>query len=237
MVDNPKLAPLVYSAEHQDLVAEFDALPFDKKSGDFWKETHKGKYACVKEAIKEHYLKAQNYTCAYCKQRIVVEHLGIWDAEHIISKDFNPQFMFEPKNLCVSCKDCNTSKSNKAVLKRPSRTRRKLPDNPDDYRFCHPHFHDYEQHIRIVKVAGFYMPLTEYGVALIEVCGLLRFVLEVGDYQAVDESVGQVIVKLGREMLESTSNVEQVYLLTLIKSVAEKGLSSAALEGLERLNL
>ncbi|MBV4487015.1 hypothetical protein HU727_015590 [Pseudomonas sp. SWRI153] len=230
-----KLVPISYASEQQVLVDKFNALPFKSKTGSFWKNTHKGEYASVKEAIKKHYLQAQNYTCPYCKQRIVVEHLGTWDAEHVIAKDENPQFMFESQNLCVSCKDCNGSKSNKEVLSRPSRTRRKFPTDPDEYKFCHPHFHDYEQHIRIVEVAGFYMPLTEKGIALIEICGLLRFVLKCGGYESVDNSVGKLIVQLGNKLMETQSPAEQVYLMTLIGSVVERGLKSAALAGLEGL--
>ncbi|BCX67947.1 HNH endonuclease [Pseudomonas izuensis] len=235
MVANLKLVPVVYTVEQQILVDKFNALPFKSKTGDFWKNTHKGEYADVKEAIKEHYLKSQNYTCPYCKQYIVVGHLGVWDAEHIIAKDENPQFMFEPKNLCVSCKDCNGSKSNKEVLVKPSRTRRKFPEDPDDYKFCHPHFHDYAEHIRIIEVAGFYMPLTEKGIALIEICGLLRFVLKCGGYNMVDNSVGNVVVQLGNKLMEAQTPAEQVYLMTLIGSVVEKGLESAALAGLDAM--
>lgn len=231
-----KLLPVVYSPEQQNLIDQFDALPFDQKTGDFWKNTHKGAYSGVKEAIKQHYLKAQNYTCVYCKQKIVVEHLGVWDAEHIISKDYNPQFMFEPKNLCVSCKDCNISKSNKSVLSNPSKTRRKFPDCAEDYSFCHPHYHEYDKHIRIVEVAGFYMPLTIEGVALIEVCGLLRFVLRFGGYGAVDGNVGQLVIDLGTKLLDAQPGAEQAYLMILIKSVVEKGLVIAASAELEKMN-
>lgn len=236
MVADLKLVPVVYTAEQQVLIDKFNALPFKDKTGEFWKFTHKGEYTDVKEAIKKHYLQAQNYICPYCKQRIVVDHLGTWDAEHIISKDENPQFMFEPKNLCVSCKDCNGSKSNKTVLVRPSRTRRKFPEDPDDYLYCHPHFHDYHQHIRIIEVAGFYMPLTKRGIALIETCGLLRFVLKFGGYELAENNVGKIVIELGSKLMEAKPGAEQVYLMTLIGAVVEKGLKSAALAGLEELN-
>lgn len=230
------IAEMVYNPEHQKLVDAFNSLPFKSKTGDFWKNTHKGLYSGVKEAIKKHYLKAQDYTCPYCRQRIVVDHLAVWDAEHIISKDENPQFMFEPKNLCVSCKDCNKSKAAKTVLVKPSKTLRKLPVDPDAYTYCHPHFHIYSQHIRVVEVAGFYMPLTERGIALIETCGLLRFVLKFGGYELVEQRVGQIVVDLGSKLLEAKNAAEQVYLLVLIKSVVEKGLKSAALAGLEEID-
>ena len=232
-----RLAPVVYTPEQQSLIDQFDALPFDQKVGDFWKNTHKGAYSGVKEAIKQHYLKAQNYTCVYCKQVIVVEHLGVWDAEHIIPKEYNPQFMFEPKNLCVSCKDCNNSKSNKSVLIKPSRTRRKFPDCAEDYSFCHPHYHEYDRHVRVVEVAGFYMPLTAEGVALIEMCGLLRFILRFGGYAAVEEKVARLVVDLGAKLMESQPGAEQVYLMMLIKTVVEKGLDVAASAALEKMEV
>lgn len=232
-VEKFSLSPVVYNAEQQGLVDSFDELPFHVKAGDFWKNTNGGEFAGVKEAIKEHYLKAQNYTCVYCKQQIVVEHLAVWDAEHIMPKDSSPQFMFEPKNLCVSCKDCNTSKSNKSVTSKALEKRRKYSENPDDYIFCHPHFHHYDQHIRIVEIAGFYMPLTERGIALVEICGLLRFVLRYAGYELEDNNVGPLVVKLGSRLMEAESEIEKAYLMMLIKSAIEQGLSAVVSEGLK----
>lgn len=232
LVQDLWLSPVVYTAEQKSLVDRFEQLPFESKAGDFWKNTNGGEFSGVKEAIKEHYLKAQDYTCVYCKQRIVVEHLGVWDAEHIMPKDNSPQFMFEPRNLCISCKDCNISKSNKSVTSKALEKRKRFPDNPDDYLFCHPHFHKYDQHIRIVEVAGFYLPLTERGIALVEICGLLRFVLKYGGYELADNEVGPLVVKLGNKLMEAETEMERMYLKILIKQAVERSLSAAAFEGL-----
>ncbi|KAA9173610.1 hypothetical protein F3K36_15725 [Delftia sp. BR1] len=106
----------VLTAAEQRLVNEFKILPHEKQRG-YWEKTDvDGPLSELKAAIKEFYLKAQNFKCVYCQQRIVVEHHGAWDIEHIIPKDVRPEFMFECANLCVACKDCNGDKWNKNVL-------------------------------------------------------------------------------------------------------------------------
>ena len=94
-----------------------DAFSYSlEKTGNYWDGDEKA-LVSVKKEIKDHYLHVQDYRCAYCRQRMEVKHNGMWDTEHIINKDEYPAFMFEPRNLCVCCKDCNTIKGRKGVLK------------------------------------------------------------------------------------------------------------------------
>lgn len=97
----------------------------------------------------------------------------VWDIEHIMAKDKKVQFMFEPRNLCVACKDCNGAKSSKEVLVNPGRVR--FPIRSRDYKIVHPHFDDYGEHISAVVPEEFYRPLTEKGEFTIITCRLLRF--------------------------------------------------------------
>ena len=53
--------------------------------------------------------------------------------------------MFEPKNLCVSCIDCNLEKKDKKVT--ISKAKKKLPNNSSDYLIVHPHFDTYNDKI------------------------------------------------------------------------------------------
>jgi hypothetical protein len=79
--------------------------------------------------------------------------------------------MFEPRNLAISCKDCNGAKKEKEVRVDPARV--SFPDRSAHYRIPHPHFDTYADHVRWYdKVVH---PLTEKGVALVEICKLHRF--------------------------------------------------------------
>ena len=102
-------------------VNTYNSLPRSEQLASYWDKTHDDELSDLKESIKDHYIKAQDYTCPYCKQRMEVEHKATWDAEHIIPKATHPNFMFAAQNLCVSCKDCNGAKGNKNVLKNPER--------------------------------------------------------------------------------------------------------------------
>lgn len=67
----------------------------------------------------------------------------------------------EPSNLCVSCKDCNSEKGNKNVL--INKGRKTLPTKSTDYCISHPNFDVYKDNIRIIKLCGYYLPLTDKG--------------------------------------------------------------------------
>lgn len=216
------VTPVSYTDSIKDKVDFFNGLPRSQKVGTYWDNTEDGDLADVKKAIKDHYKVAQDYHCPYCRQRMEVDHNGAWDAEHIIPKDSHPQFMFEPLNLCVSCKDCNLIKLNKRVLKNQKRIT--FPNRAGDYVFCHPNFHNYSDHVRVIKVAGFYLPRTEEGKNLIEICGLLRFVLKYSEYDCQDDTVGVAMVELGTALMNSETAVEKIALMAMMKNLVDEGL-------------
>lgn len=219
-----------YSVDSKDYVNSYNSKPKKEKKGNFWDNESDSLLATVKREIKNHYLFAQDYKCAYCRQRIVVEHNGAWDTDHIIHKDDYPQFLFEPENLCVSCKDCNRIKSNKSVLKNKNRVT--YPENADHYIFCHPHFDEYGKHIRIIREAVLYLPITAKGRALIEICGLLRFVLAFAEYECSAEGVGQEIVRLGTDLQNAETDSERFMLMTIMRTMLDESLRKAALKSM-----
>lgn len=216
------IVPISYTGCIKDKVDLFNNLPRSQKIGSYWDNTDDGDLGDVKKAIKDHYKVAQDYYCPYCRQRMEVDHNGAWDAEHIIPKDSHPQFMFEPLNLCVSCKDCNLIKLNKRVLKNQKRIT--FPNRSADYIFCHPNLHNYSDHVRVIRVAGFYLPRTEEGKNLIEICGLLRFVLKYAEYDCQDDTVGVAMVELGTALMNSETAVEKITLLAMMKNLVDEGL-------------
>jgi 5-methylcytosine-specific restriction endonuclease McrA len=235
-MSNPKttvvyLQTVIYAGDEKKKVESYNGKPECEKEGGYWDDKDDRELSKVKKLIKDHYLKAQDYRCCYCKQRIVVAHNGAWDTDHIIPKDTHAAFLFEPRNLCVSCKDCNLIKLNKVVLKNQGRKR--FPASPKDYIFVHPHFHKYTDHICIVQEAALYLPKTPEGIKLIEVCGLLRFVLRFANYNVADDQMGATMVKLGSALQKAKSPIEEVAIMNIIKTLVDEGLRKAALTQIE----
>jgi len=110
--------------------------------------------AATRKYIREHYMKAQNYRCAYCRIDKKEAHGMVWDVEHILPKSLYPAFLFEPNNLSLVCKDCNTAKGDVEVLRKPNKRLKNIPCDQQDYLIVHPHFDTYSDHFEISIVAG-----------------------------------------------------------------------------------
>lgn len=218
--------PIEYNEAQLKKIRQFEIIPDDAKHGSFWGGASDEELNSLKKAIKDHYLKVQEFKCAYCRQQIFVKHNAAWDVDHVVSKDVHPQFMFESLNLCISCKDCNGIKSNKSVLL--NKRRKRFPGSASDYDFVHPHFHVYSDHVRVVKLAALYLPKTALGVKLIEVCGLLRFVLEFAGYDCAGDEIGSLMIALATELQESKSAVERVAVMNIMKMHIDEGLRELA---------
>ncbi|WP_312633983.1 HNH endonuclease [Pseudescherichia sp.] len=212
--------PINYVGDDAETYRNFNALPEEHKNGHVW-DSDDISIVNIKKAIKDHYIVSQDYTCPYCKQRLVVNHNATWDAEHIIPKSSHPKFIFEPLNLCVSCKDCNNEKRDKAVLR--NNRRRTFPVNSEDYKFVHPHFDNYNEHINIVEVAGYYFPLTEKGRKTIEKCGLLRFAYKYTGYGNTSQENKETIRELTNRLMEAGSAAEENMLLSIIADAVQAG--------------
>lgn len=224
---------VVYSEASAQFVKIYEAKQLSSKLGNDWDNEDDPLLIVVKREIKRHYLKAQSYTCAYCRQKIVVEHNGAWDTVHIAPKDIYPGFMFVPENLCLSCKDCNGAKSNKHVL--VNKSRRTFPNKSKDYTICHPHFDVYSEHIRVIGEAVLYLPRTKKGQTLIEMCGLLRFVYGFADYEVVDLNIGAKVVALGTALQNAQSGFEQIAIAQILSTMVDDGLRAAARKQLEKI--
>lgn len=170
------IIPVSYKGENEDLVNNYNNDP--NKSHSSWLDQ---KYEFLKKWIKDHYLKEQNFTCVFCRQKMVTKHKRVWDIEHIIPKSKYPQFLFEPRNLCVCCPDCNISKNDQKVLDREGR--KKFPTSSRAYRIVHPHFDNYEEHIQALDVGKLYLPKTTKGRTTIRIYGLDRFMVDAGRSQ------------------------------------------------------
>lgn len=162
------MKPYSFSVEELKIISELqrNGIPSEK----IWSDES---LTNIKSNLKDHYIKEQNKICAYCRVELHTNHHGVWDAEHIIDKDSSPQWMFEPLNLCVSCKDCNQAKGIKPVTK--SESYKNFPNRKDNYKVVHAHFDKYEDHIKVAVPGVTYRYITPKGRYTIEICGLLRY--------------------------------------------------------------
>ncbi|MBL5860061.1 HNH endonuclease [Serratia fonticola] len=227
--------PVIYSEKLKQKVKLFKSLPRDERVGNYWDNNDDKDLAVLKAHIKNHYLIAQNFTCPYCQQRIVVEHNSAWDTEHIIPKSTHPDFIFEPINLCVSCKDCNNEKRNKNVLKNSKRTT--LPKKREDYIFAHPHLDNYSEHIKVVDSSLYFLPKTEKGRRTIEICGLLRFIYSYTSYGNVKLEIKEGISRYTQALLNTTDPAEEVMYLSFIEELTNRGKELSKLEFQKKFGL
>ena len=224
------ISPVVYESDEKSKIEQFKLLREDEKKG-YWDNTHDGDLSSLKEKIKRHYLGVQNHTCPYCRQRIVVEHLGAWDAEHIIPKDSHPNFMFEAENLCVACKDCNQEKLNKNVL--VNKDRKTFPKLNTDYLISHPHFDNYVNDIKVIGIGCFYLPKNEKGRKTVEICGLLRFLYTLAGSGCGSKEVDDLIGNLYAELRTTDDLQQRHFLLSAIAEIALDGAKQLMQQHLE----
>lgn len=120
--------------------------------------------------------------CTYCKKDISLQSANNCHVEHIIPKSSAPlKFIFEPKNLCVVCSDCNEIKQNKEVedniIKR-KKPYNSYPRSSESFLIVHPHFDNYDDHI--FKCDDIYIDLTPKGSYTMYICKLNRKIHKFG---------------------------------------------------------
>lgn len=127
-----------------------------------------------KTSLKDDLRTAQFGRCCYCR-RMLSDPMAT-DLEHFVEKSVHPWLTFEIHNLALSCGTCN-SKKNEVFLRLSRRLNRRasvatgvpvsllrsptlvaslpplspLPTNSAAYRWVHPHFDMYSDHMEIHK--------------------------------------------------------------------------------------
>lgn len=168
--------PVTLSAESLAKIALVKASPgFNHTS---WSADELESVRCE---IRNHYRKEQRYVCAYCQTRLTVISAEACPVEHIVPKSSYLQFMFEPRNLCVICADCNHYKRKQETLMPPAletKNKHRYPFKPDKYKCYHPHLDNYHEHI--IKAEYIYFGKTSRGDYIITICSLNRYVHQFG---------------------------------------------------------
>ena len=162
------MSPIKYGTVCQALVDAFNASEPTEKNQSYWNDAAINP---VRAEIKDHYIADQNRRCCYCKREFPTDNKAVWDGEHIIAKSLAPHFMFEPRNLAASCKDCNIAKGEDEVRVNPKR--KSFPNQSQHYFIVHPHFDDYDDHVR--WYGDVVRPLSPKGGELVRMCKLWRF--------------------------------------------------------------
>lgn len=166
------LEPIIFSTESEEYIKEYDG-----KNYEVWKGTGK-EITAIRKELRDYYKPLQNYCCSYCRLDNTQGHGLTWDVEHIAPKKEFPQFLFEPRNLSLSCRDCNTHKNKKSVLdKEKGDFSVNYPIDGEFFSIIHPHFDDYSKYILLIKTDGgyIYKPIHPKGHQTYKQCNLSRF--------------------------------------------------------------
>ena len=160
-------------------------------------------YKNLKEHIKEHYSIIQEDKCFYCK--INLRHGGYGEPiEHIVPKSDKLDWMFEPKNLALSCYACNTKKNAKNTLSNNAITMVNYPSNPTDFIIYHPHFDIWNNELEIIY-DFFIRAKTTKGEKTMEVCDLYRFNLPLDKAKQKDWKEEPFKIRVIEKILLDTS--------------------------------
>ncbi len=195
-----------------------DKLSGKEFSSDSWSDKD---LEDLKDKIKKHYIKVQKNICPYCRQSIKSKNGRVWDVEHIIPRSLAPGFMFEPKNLCVACLECNSAKSDKKVV--TSKAKKTYPTKSHLFTIIHPHFDNYNEHILVIKEGFYYVALHSKGEKTIEVCKLNRF-YEYSDFGSSVQDDNRIFM-----LSEALKNTEDdLFKRSLRREIAALAIKGAA---------
>jgi hypothetical protein len=143
--------------------------------------------------LRKRLLQLQRYQCAYCQGTIPSDSNGLRELDHVLPKkpspwaaspkrksavfedryhtDGYPEFCFEPINIVITCKQCNTFKGTFDTLLDRAAVVARYPADGGSFLWVHPYFHTYSDHVRITD-EWLYQSLSDEGAALIKICKL-----------------------------------------------------------------
>ncbi|WP_133122425.1 hypothetical protein [Klebsiella sp. H-Nf2] len=166
------LTPIKFSEQSAKYISEYDL-----KNNAIWSGSAP-EIKKIREELREHYKAEQLGCCSYCRIDNPQNHGWSWDVEHIAPQGEFPQFLFEPRNLSLSCKDCNTAKNKKKVLDTSKvDVSKQYPSNGDCFTIIHPHFDCYQEHMRLERHGDkiIFHPSKGKGLNTYRMCKLSRY--------------------------------------------------------------
>lgn len=176
----------------------------------------------VRAHIRQHYRTEQRGVCAYCKNLISFQSASNAHVEHIAPKSLYLKFMFEPKNLCVVCADCNEIKRGQEVFKAPDTlkplaqgvARQQYPRSSGAFLIVHPHFDNWDEHL--MRFGHRYTDKSEKGAFTILTCKLNRYFHQ--NFGETEELVDDdVLERQMRAFIESKSSLDRARILESLR--------------------
>lgn len=143
----------------------------------------------LRSRIREFYRAEQRGFCAYCMQMLSLSAAANAQVEHVLPKSRHEAFIFDPRNLCVICADCNLQKRNNDVASGGEEQDTVggqviiYPKSSERFLLVHPSIDIYEDHI--VKRGHLYINKTKKGHFTIGLCNLNRYTEQFGYAPAV----------------------------------------------------
>ncbi|WP_288457555.1 HNH endonuclease [uncultured Chryseobacterium sp.] len=173
----------------------------------------------IRKYIRDYY-RDLTKKCFYCRKEISLKSANNCHIEHIIPKSSNLNFIFEPKNLCVICSDCNEIKLAKEVENKIDKvTKRKkpykrYPKSSEAFLIIHPHFDNYDDHI--FQCEDIYIDLSPKGTYTMYICKLNRKLHKYGiEPLALSQSE---LFDLFNKIMNETNFTRQGILLNKLRS-------------------
>jgi uncharacterized protein (TIGR02646 family) len=211
--------PLIES-EYRYLRYEISTIEKIIKSSAYsHKDWGEDKIRSIRKNLRDFYRNGQKGKCAYCMKEVSLVAAVNAQIEHIAPKSLHLNFMFEPKNLCVVCADCNQIKLNQESMEELPDTlvncNRRYPRSSGAFKIVHPHFDDYEDHI-LVK-GKVYIDLTKKGAFTIAACSLNRYYHKFGRKNHTVED--NELVECMEEFMSCQNSVDRVKVLENLKNI------------------
>ena len=153
--------------EDEKLIANNSSNPLDKND---W---YKSGLNPFKERVRNFLAPRQQRLCAFCRTRIE-KSTYFYEIEHIVPKVLHTEWMFDPRNFCLSCRRCNAKKYDNETLTDP--TCAEYPQDGAGFNIINPYHDTYSDHIELIEDL-FYSYKTPKGLNTIKLCNLSRYEL------------------------------------------------------------
>ena len=192
------LTPIKFSENSVNYIRKYDG-----KSNKIWNSSDE-EITKIRVELRKHYIPQQNNLCSYCRMENTQNHGLTWDVEHIAPQGDFPRFLFEPRNLALSCKDCNGAKNSKEVVdKKRINASVDYPTNGEFFYIIHPHFDNYDEHIKIERCGDKYIyhPSEGKGLNTYKICNLSRFLIY-STCNITDENLSRALTQRFLELSE-----------------------------------
>ncbi|WGW34389.1 HNH endonuclease [Pseudomonas aeruginosa] len=172
--------PYILTDEDLDLIEKW------KASGKTHRDWGCKELEPLRVRIRAYYRLKQKGICAYCANEVSVIAANNANIEHILPKSHYQKFIFETKNMCIICADCNQAKGNSLVENEQEEIIKgeaiRYPSASARFKIIHPLYDEYNDHIKKRKLA--YIGITKKGLKTIAICDLNRFARNYG-YESV----------------------------------------------------